>query len=166
MQTHVQEHVELIAKHEEEFLARRTRWERLSDAIAGFIGSAGFIAVHLAAFAAWALLNTLPHVHHFDPHPFGLLQTIVACEGLLAASFILMRQTRLGRRSDERDHLMLQILLLTEKELTAMLGLNREIASEVGLEREANTREMREMSKPTEIDEVAQTIKEGLVGKE
>jgi uncharacterized membrane protein len=86
----------------------------------------------------------------------------MACEAILVASFILMRQTRLGKRSDERDHLMLQILLLTEKELTAMLGLNREIASEVGLEREANTRELREMSQPTRIDEVAQTIKENV----
>jgi uncharacterized membrane protein len=123
------------------------------------------VGVHLVVFALWVLLNSLPSVRHFDPRPFGLLQTIVACEAILAASFILMRQTRLGRRSDERDHLMLQILLLTEKELTAMLGLNREIASEVGLEREANTKEMREMSKPTEIDAVAQTVKE-LVNKE
>jgi uncharacterized membrane protein len=163
-QSHVQDHVELIAKHEQEFLQRRTSWERISDAVAGFIGSAGFVGVHLVVFAAWVLLNTLPGVRHFDPRPFALLQTIVACEAILAASFILMRQTRLGRRSDERDHLMLQILLLTEKELTAMLGLNREIASEVGLEHEANTKEMREMSKPTEIDEVAQTIKEQGLG--
>jgi uncharacterized membrane protein len=161
-QSHVQDHVELIAKHEQEFLARRTLWERATDRSAVFIGSAGFIGVHLALFASWVLLNTLPHLDHFDPRPFALLQTIMACEAILVASFILMRQTRLGKRSDERDHLMLQILLLTEKELTAMLGLNREIDSEVGLEREANTRELREMSQPTRIDEVAQTIKENV----
>jgi len=162
MQTHVQDHVELIAKHEQEFLERRTPWERTSDAIAVFIGSGRFIVLHLGWFAAWVLLNALPHLHHFDPRPFALLQTMVACEAILVASFILMRQTRQGRRSDERDHLMLQVLLLTEKELTAMLSLNRGIASEVGLGRVANTDEMREMSKPTEIDEVAQTIKETL----
>ena len=162
MQTHIQDHVELIAKHEQEFLARRTRWERATDTVAVFIGSAGFIAVHLALFTIWVLWNTLPRLHHFDPQPFALLQTCVACEAILVASFILMRQTRLGRRSDERDHLMLQILLLTEKELTAMLSLNRGIATEVGLERQANTREMRELSQHTEIDEVAQTIKETL----
>jgi uncharacterized membrane protein len=162
MQTHVQDHVDLIAKHEQEFLGRRTPWERMSDAIAVFIGSGRFIVLHLGWFAAWVLLNTLPHLHHFDPRPFALLQTMVACEAILVASFIVMRQTRLGRRSDERDHLMLQVLLLTEKELTAMLSLNRGIASEVGLGRVANTDEMREMSKPTEIDEVAQTIKETL----
>jgi uncharacterized membrane protein len=162
MQSHIQDHVELIAKHEQEFLQRRTRWERVSDAVAVFIGSGGFILLHLLFFAAWFLLNTLPRAPHFDPRPFALLQTMVACEAILVASFIVMRQTRLGRRSDERDHLMLQILILTEKELTAMLSLNRGIATEVGLGREANSKELRELSKNTEIDEVAQTIKETL----
>jgi uncharacterized membrane protein len=162
MQTHVQDHVELIAKHEQEFLARRTPWERASDEIAVFIGSGRFILLHLLLYAVWILLNTLPRLQHFDPRPFALLQTITACEAILVASFIVMRQTRLGRRSDERDHLMLQVLLLTEKELTAVLSLNRGIATEVGLGREANSKELRELSKDTEIDEVAQTIKETL----
>ena len=62
----------------------------------------------------------MPRTLHFDPYPYSLLGTVVALEGLLLASFILMRQTRLGRRSDEREHLMLQVLLLTEKEITAV----------------------------------------------
>jgi len=165
MQSHVQDHVDLIAKHEQEFLARRTRWERASDAIAVFVGSGRFILLHLVLYAVWVLLNALPHLQHFDPRPFALLQTITACEAILVASFIVMRQTRLGRRSDERDHLMLQVLLLTEKELTAVLSLNRGIATEVGLEREANTRVLREMSKETQIDEVAQTIKEQVISE-
>ena len=34
-----------------------------------------------------------------------------------------MRQSRLSRRADEREHLMLQILLLTEKEVTAVISM-------------------------------------------
>jgi uncharacterized membrane protein len=163
-QSHIQEQIELIAKHEQEFLEQRTRAERISDVIAGFIGSLPFVAVHLCVFAGWILLNSLPHVRHFDPEPFALLQTMVAMEAILAASFILMRQARMGRRSDERDHLMLQILLLTEKELTALLGMDRQIASEMGLTHAANDREVRELSKDISIEDVAQTIKENLPG--
>jgi uncharacterized membrane protein len=163
-QSHIQEQIELIAKHEQEFLERRTPAQRVSDVIAGFIGSLPFVAVHLCVFAAWIVLNLLPHVRHFDPKPFSLLQTLVAMEAILAASFILMRQARMGHRSDERDHLMLQILLLTEKELTALLGMDRKIASEMGLERAANTPEMRDLSQETSIEDVAQTIKENLPG--
>jgi uncharacterized membrane protein len=163
-QSHIQEQIELIAKHEQEFLERRTQAERFSDLIAGFIGSLAFVGVHLCVFAVWIVLNLLPHARHFDPEPFSLLQTLVAMEAILAASFILMRQARMGRRSDARDHLMLQILLLTEKELTALLGMDRQIASEMGLDHAANTQEVRELSRETSIEDVAQTIKENLPG--
>ena len=163
-QSHIQEQIELIAKHEQDFLAQRTRGERIIDAIASFIGSLTFVSVHLCIFAVWIVFNLSPHTRHFDPAPFSLLQTCVAMESILAASFILMRQTRIGRRSDERDHLMLQILLLTEKELTALLGMDRQIATEMGLSGAANTQDVKELSKQTSIDEVAQTIKETLPG--
>ena len=164
-QAHIQDHVELIAKHEQEFLSQRTRTERLTDSIAGFVGSLTFVVAHICLFALWIELNLLPHLHHFDPAPFSLLQTIVAMESILVASFILMRQSRLGRRSDERDHLMLQILLLTEKEITAVLSMDRHIATEMGLDKEANTQEVRDLSQKTSIDDVAQTIKENLPEK-
>ena len=163
-QSHIQEQIELIARHEQEFLEQRTTAERVSDVIAGFIGSLPFVAVHLCVFAAWIVTNLLPHARHFDPKPFALLQTCVAMEAILAASFILMRQARFGRRSDERDHMMLQILLLTEKELTALLGMDRQIASEMGLSRAANSPEVRELSRETSIEDLQQTIKENLPG--
>ncbi|MBW4037474.1 MAG: DUF1003 domain-containing protein [Acidobacteria bacterium] len=161
-QSHIQEQIELIAKHEQEFLERRTRAECISDNIAGFIGSLAFVVLHLCIFAVWITWNSWPGTPHFDPRPYGLLQTMVAMEAILAASFILMRQARSSRRSDERDHLMLQILLLTEKELTALLGMERQIATEMGLTRTANSPEVRDLSQETSIDEVAQTIKENL----
>lgn len=163
-QSHIQEQIELIARHEQEFLEQRTTAERVSDVIAGFIGSLPFVVVHLCIFAVWIVINLLPYARHFDPKPFGLLQTCVAMEAILAASFILMRQARFGRRSDERDHMMLQILLLTEKELTALLGMDRQIASEMGLSRAANSPEVRDLSQETSIEDLQQTIKENLPG--
>jgi uncharacterized membrane protein len=163
-QSHIQEQIELIARHEQEFLERRTPAERVIDGIAGFVGSLPFVALHLCIFAVWIGVNLLPQVHHFDPKPFGLLQTVVAMEAILVSSFILMRQARLGRRSDERDHMMLQILLLTEKELTALLGMDRQIASEMGLNKVANNPEVRDLSQETSIDDLQQTIKDNLPG--
>jgi uncharacterized membrane protein len=161
-QSHIQDHVEMIAKHEMEFLTNRTRSERITDAVAGYVGSVTFVLFHLFVFTVWIVWNLLPHIAHFDPRPFGLLQTFVAMESILVASFILMRQARLGRRADERDHLMLQILILSEKEITALLSVNREIASEVGIEDLANKKDVQELSEPTSIDAVAQSIAENL----
>jgi uncharacterized membrane protein len=159
---HVQEHIELIAKHELEFMAKRTKAERFADSVAAFIGSLQFVFANLLIYAAWILANSVVPVRHFDPRPFSLLQTCVAMESIFVASFILIRQGRLGRRADERDHLMLQILLLTEKEVTAVLGMDRKIAEQMGLEREANRPEVSELAKDISIEEVAQTIRENI----
>src|ERR1700679_789990 len=163
-QSHIQEQIELIARHDQLYLEQRTQAERVIDAIAGFVGRLPFVAVHLCVFAVWIVMNVTPHVRHFDPKPFGLLQTCVAMEAILVSSFILMRQARLGRRSDERDHMMLQILLLTEKELTALLGMDRQIASEMGFSKAANNPDVRDLSQETSIDDLQQTIKESLPG--
>lgn len=161
-QSHIDAHIDLITKHEQEFLAKRTRVERLGDNIAMFIGSFGFVGVHLLLFAIWIGWNVFPGASHFDPSPFPLLGTMVAMEAIFLASFILMRQARLGRRAEERDHLMLQILILAEKEITAVLKMDRQIAQQVGADRAANSAEVRELSQQTSIEDVAVTIRENL----
>lgn len=163
-ENHVQQHIDLIAKHEQEFLAKRTVAERFGDRIAFFVGSLTFVGLHVLGFAVWIAWNTasIDRFHHFDPVPFPLLDTCVALEAILVASFILMRQSRMSRRAEERGHLMLQVLLLAEKEITAGLGLERQIAERLGLQRLADDREITELSQHTSIDNVAQTIKENL----
>jgi len=162
--TSIEKHIELIAKHEQEFLDRRTRSDRLGDLIAGAAGSLAFVCSHLAVFGIWIGINTMPGRRHFDPPPFSLLGTVVALEAILLASFILMRQARISRRAEEREHLMLQILLLSEKEITAVLDLNRQIARQMGLEKAADRPLVEELSRHTSIDDVTQTIREKLPG--
>lgn len=160
----VQEHIETIAKHEQEFLARRSPAERLGDLTAAIVGNLGYVAAHLLLFCLWILVNTVrfPHIPHFDPMPFSLLGTVVAMEAILLASLILMRQSRLARRADEREHLVLQILLLTEKEVTAVISMNQQIAGSVGLSDVVNSEEIEQLSRDTPIDEVAQDIQRSL----
>jgi len=160
----VQEHIDTIAKHEQEFLARRSLAERLGDLTAAIVGNLGYVAAHLLLFSFWILVNTLrvAHIPHFDPVPFSLLQTIVAMEAILLASLILMRQSRLARRADEREHLVLQILLLTEKEVTAVISMNQQIASKVGLSDLENSEEIEQLGQKTSIDDVAEDIQRSL----
>jgi uncharacterized membrane protein len=159
---HLHEQIELIARHEQDFLARRTRSERVGDAIGTSIGSLWFILFHVCWIGAWIALNTLHATHHFDPIPFPLLDSIVAIEAIFLASFIVMRQGRLGRRSDERDHLILQILILTEREITAVLGIERQLATRLGLEKVATDENIEQLSRDTPIDELTQKLQEHL----
>ncbi|MBB6145116.1 putative membrane protein [Silvibacterium bohemicum] len=162
----VHEHVETILKHEQEFLARRSYAERLGDATAAIVGSLSFVACQLLFVAGWVVVNSthVTAIRHFDPAPFSLLSGCLTLEGILLASFILMRQARLGRRSDEREHLMLQILLLTEKEITAVIGINRQVAVRLGLGEVGANRDIEQLAKETSIDEVAKSIQENLSG--
>ena len=161
--SHIRDHIEIIAKQEENFLHRRTRSERLGDSLGTFIGSLTFVALHILWFGGWLLINSLHlGVPHFDPYPFSLLNVVVALEAIFLASFIVMRQSRTGRRSDERDHLILQILILTEKELTAVLSVQREMAAKLGLNELLQDEGLEQLSQPTSIDEMAETVKEHL----
>jgi uncharacterized membrane protein len=162
--SHVQDHIETIAKHEQEFLARRSPAERLGDLTAAIVGNLGFVAAHIVLFFFWILVNTLhlAGIPHFDPMPFSLLGTVVAMEAILLASLILMRQSRLARRADEREHLVLQILLLTEKEVTAVIGMNQQIAKKVGLSDMKDSENIEQLSRNTSVDEVAQDIQKSL----
>ena len=161
---HLQEHIDLIARHEQDFFAQRTAGERAGDTIAAFAGSLRFVALHLCLFVVWITINALHATAHwrFDPYPFPMLDTILAIEAILLASFILMRQGRMGRRSDEREHLMLQMLLLTEKETTKLLEMNAMMADRMGLKSVARDEDLAALTRDTPIDEVAETIKESL----
>jgi uncharacterized membrane protein len=160
--SHLQEHIQVILKHEEEFMARRTAAERVGDRLGAFVGSLTFIGIHVVWLTAWIVVNTfgIAHIPHFDPVPFSILDTVVAIEAIFLASFIVMRQSRSSRRSDERDHLILQVLLLAEKEITAVLQIERQIATRVGLSEVAKNAEITELSQKTSIDDVAQSLKD------
>jgi uncharacterized membrane protein len=162
----VHEHIETIVKHEQEFLARRSNAERWGDATAAVVGSLRFVVSQMLIVVCWTSMNATRvfPFKHFDPAPFPLLSGCLTLEGIFLASFILMRQARLGRRSDEREHLMLQVLLLTEKEVTAVLGMNREMAAKLGLGEIAVNRDIEQLAKETSIDEVAKSIQENLGG--
>ncbi|HEY1985949.1 MAG TPA: DUF1003 domain-containing protein [Terracidiphilus sp.] len=165
-QESIQQHVELIAKHEQDFLERRTRSERFGDLVAGAAGNLTFVCIHLLFFVVWIGLNLWPGLRHLDTPPFNLLNTFVTLEAILLSSFILMRQARIGRREEEREHLMLQLLLLSEKEITAVLNLNRQIARQMGLHNAADRPGVEELSQHTSIDDVTQTIRDNLPGAE
>jgi uncharacterized membrane protein len=165
--SHLQEHIQVILKHEEDFLARRTAAERVGDSLGSFVGSLTFIGIHVMWFTAWILVNTfhVGKIPHFDPLPFSILDTIVAIEAIFLASFIVMRQSRASRRSDERDHLILQVLLLAEKEITAVLQIDRQIASRIGLSEVARDAEIVQLSQTTSIDDVAQSLKDSMTSE-
>src|ERR1700720_1539737 len=160
-------HINSIVRQEEEALEQRSSSERLADAIGGFAGSLPFIAVHLVFLLAWLLVNDgeIPWARPFDPYPFSLLGVIVAVEAVILSSFILMRQNRMMRRGERRDHLNLQVDLLAEKEITTLLQMVRAICGHMGLQGIMADKDIRELSKNTSIESLSKTLEDRLPGE-
>jgi uncharacterized membrane protein len=131
-----QSHIDSIVRQEEEALERRSSPERLADAVGVFAGSLFFVVLHVLLLVAWLLINSgkLPSTRPFDPYPFSLLGVIVAVEAVILSSFILMRQNRMMRRGERRDHLNLQVDLLAEKEITKLLQMVRALCGHMDLQ--------------------------------
>jgi uncharacterized membrane protein len=162
--TQSKSHIDSIVRQEEEALERRSSSERLADAIGVFAGSLLFVVLHLVLVVAWLLVNTgkIPSARPFDPYPFSLLGVIVAVEAVILSSFILMRQNRMMRRGERRDHLNLQVDLLAEQEITKLLQMVRAICGHLGLQNIMADREIRELSENTSIQSLSQSLEDRL----
>ena len=111
----------------------RSTLERLTDLVAAAASSTGFIVAHVIWFAFWVGLNTLSATR-FDPFPFSLLTLAVSLEAILLTGFVLISQDRMTKVADKRAHLDLQVNLLAERELTAILRVVCAIAEKTGID--------------------------------
>ena len=128
-----QRNVETIAQLEEAVQAQRSPGDRIADAITAFCGSMIFVWVHIAWFGGWTAFNALaPKNLRFDPYPFDFLTLVVSLEAIFLSTFILISQNRDARLADRRNHLDLQVNLLSEQENTKMLKMLEAIADKVG----------------------------------
>lgn len=132
----VAENVETIVRLEEAALREHTPADRLTGAIARFVGSVKFIGLQLLALGVWIAINLrlIPGCPAFDPYPFPLLCGLVSLEGVLLSAMVLIRQNRLGYVGDRRSHLDLQVNLLTEREVTRALRMVEAIGHRLGID--------------------------------
>ena len=148
--------IRLIASLERQALHERTTIDRITDAITQTAGSASFVIAHAAWFAVWIGFNVTHR--SFDPFPFNLLGLIVALEAIFLTAIVLMTQNRMTREADRRAHLDLQVNMLAEQELTAMLQMLTALCNHAGISsRERDTR-IEEMSKDIDIHTLARTL--------
>lgn len=156
--------IESIARLEHQFLSERTRTERIADTVAAFVGSMGFILLHLVFFAGWLVWNSgiVGETKPFDPFPFVLLTLVVSLEAVLLSAFVLMKQNRMSRRADQRNHLSLQVNLLAEREITKILELQRMMCERLSITAALEDCEVRELSQKTAVEALARDIQDHL----
>ena len=152
----VDENIAAILRLENEAVRTRTTAGRIADAITSVIGRISFATAHVAAISLWVIVNTslVPAISAFDPYPFPLLCFLMSTESVLLAVFVLMKQNRMSYLSDRRNHLDLQINLLTEREVTRLLQITDRVARHLGVESGLDEEHVRELSTVTEVDKL------------
>lgn len=126
--------VDVVSKLEAAAKEQRTSSDRVAEVIANFCGSMTFVWVHVAWFGGWVVLNLIPSFPHIDPFPFTFLTLVVSLEAIFLSTFILISQNHDTKISERRNHLDLQINLVSEQENTRMIAMLAAIATQVGAE--------------------------------
>jgi uncharacterized membrane protein len=159
-----QRNIETVVKMEEEFLQQRSTAARIVDVSVDAVGTMPSFLAHIGAFVVWILVNSgvISVVRPWDPFPFILLTMFVSMEGVVLALFVLMKQNRMSRRADERDHLHFQVDLLAEKEITTMLQLQQRLMVHLGMSEVANDPEVQQLSEETAVENLANELKQKL----
>ncbi len=123
--------IESILELEEENRRAKPLLYRAVARVAGFCGTVSFLWWNLAFFAAWIALNEL--VWRIDPYPFTFLLFLVSIEAIVLAILILISQNMSAEANERRHHLDLQVDLLNEREMTALLRLVTRMAEKMDL---------------------------------
>jgi uncharacterized membrane protein len=145
--------IQAIAEMERDALDKRTPLDRLTAAVTRMAGSTTFIAAHGIWFVTWIVLNTTRH--RFDAYPFSLLNLIVALEAVFLTSVVLMTQNRMAHLTERRAHLDLQINLLAEQELTAMLHMLHGLCTHAGVKVRIRDERIQHLLGETDIQKIA-----------
>lgn len=153
-----QQNVQEILQLEKAAKEERTRSELVAEAIANFCGSMTFVWVNVVWFGSWILINVLPGIPHIDPFPFTFLTLAVSLEAIFLSTFILISQNHETKISERRNHLDLQINLLSEQENTRMIEMLQAIAEKVGADLKPDPH-LQALSEKTEPERLVQQIK-------
>ena len=151
---------EFYLREEEKISWPQRRVEKLCN----FVSQPLFLAVLASSIGIWIATNLLLPLFslpELDPAPFFWLQGLVSLWALLTTTVVLIRQERLARLEQHREHLDLQVNLLTEQKTTKLILLIEELRRDLPMVRDRRDSEVEDLQQWTdphrvlaEIDEV------------
>ena len=114
----IQQHEVLSRNLNVAFEKELTFWERLSDKVAAFGGSWGFIIGFATVIAIWIAVNSIAlMVEPFDPYPYIFLNLVLSGLAGFQAPIILMSQNRQESKDRLRSEFDYRVNLKAELEI-------------------------------------------------
>jgi uncharacterized membrane protein len=159
----VAENIESILalyKREEEKIGR---WQRMLEGVSAFMGTPRYLAAILLFVVLWIAANQI--LHHlarseFDPPPFFWLQGVLGLGALLTATVVLIKQERLSKFEEQRAHLALQVVLLTEQKASKLIDMIEELRRDLPMVEDRHDPDAAVLKQPTDPHEVLAALDE------
>jgi uncharacterized membrane protein len=159
-EANVVRNIQAIVDLERKLSDDRKQVSRISEVFSKMAASPAFIAGHLIVFAAWIILNATRM--SLDPRPFNLLNLALTFEAIILTSVVLIAQRDLRRLADRRAHLDLQVNILAEQELTAILGLLNQVCAKLGIDPRKTEPDVEHLAKDTDVRTIAKALDQNL----
>ena len=153
----VEENIDTVKVWEQAALDQRSAATRLSEWVTRVLGGGPALVLHVVWFGFWLLANTgaIPGIEPFDRFPFPLLTSIVSLEAIFLSLFVLASQNRLTMQADKRAELDLQIDLLAEREMTAVLVMLVDLARHLKAPLSLTPEQIRDLASKTDVRTLA-----------
>ncbi len=144
---HIKRSRHIIRSFEAQELKKRPLIIKVVDALTTSFGTIAFLLGNIIIYGFWILANTgrIPGIPIIDPYPYSFMNSFVSIEAIFLSIIVLMSQNRENQRDTLRSELGLQVELISEKEITKILDLLREI-----LENQKNHKHDPELEEMTE----------------
>lgn len=152
----------IIRSFEAQELKKRPLVVKLADALTSSFGTITFLLGNIIVYAFWVLANTgkIPGIPVFDPYPYSFMNSFVSIEAIILSIIVLMSQNRENQRDTLRNELGLQVELISEKEITKILELLKELHDEKN--RDHHDKELDEMTKELDTSYIERRLNEQL----
>lgn len=145
--SHIKRSRHIIRSFEAQELKKRPFIVKVVDALTTSFGTIAFLLGNIIIYGFWILANTgkIPGIPIIDPYPYSFMNSFVSIEAIFLSIIVLMSQNRENQRDTLRSELGLQVEIISEKEITKILDLLREI-----LENQKNHKHDPELEEMTE----------------
>jgi uncharacterized membrane protein len=155
------ENVVAITKREWEQLGH---WQRRVEHIGRFVSRPVYIVGLLSFAGAWVAVNVAASLYGrkpFDPFPFPLLDGILTLCALLTTTVVLIAQSRQAKLVQQHTHLDLQVSLLTEQKVSAIIRLLEELRRDLPMVKNRHDPQASVLQEAADTAQVVSAIKQG-----
>ena len=149
--------IETVAALHQRAEQQVSRHQRLVEGFTEWLGRPQFFFGILVGVSLWSVANLLLRRltgHDWDDPPFFWMQGGVSLLSLLTTVVVLVTQNRQGKLAERREHLDLQMTMLTDQKTAKIIELLEELRRDMPHVRDRVDPEAEAMTEPVDPDVV------------